>query len=94
MGSVGGAAALALAAVLAGVLTAALALTVVLTLARVLGQGFVLNKHDTGMRRGSRGSSGCIGGCLGIQASAGAAHYACHCGGERESLDGLVVHGG
>ena len=91
MGSVGGAAALALAAVLAGVLTTALAFTIVLTLARVLGQGFVLDKHGAGMRRGS---SGCIGGCLGIQAGADAAHHACKCGGERESLDGLVVHGG
>lgn len=82
LGTVGGAATLALAIVLAGMLAAALTLTVVLTLAGMLGLRRVLDEEDASVR-GLSGSAVRLG-RLGVQTNRGATDQACKRGGQSE----------
>ena len=84
LGTVGGAATLALAIVLTGMLLVAttLPLAIVLAFASVLGRGLVVDQEDTGVR-GLDGRSVRLGG-LGIQTNRRATDHTCKCGGQRE----------
>jgi hypothetical protein len=86
-GAVGCTATLTLAVVLAGILTTALSLAVILAFAGVLGNGSVLNEHDTGAG-GGRGTI-CLR-RLSVQTDRGAAHQTCNSGGQCERLYGIL----